>query len=359
MSTEKTEKIEIPKIKATSTKKEMLEAYRQLQEILEERASQELRPEKAKVEKQKKVAVAAADQLTKKSIGNRIDALKSSIADELSEIAFKIDSQAREYIKIKEAIASKEEEIKELFEIENAGSTLAALLEANKKKRDEFEEEMGRRRQELEEEISKSQDEMDKKRAAYTAALKEEKEENDKRRKREKEEYLYNFNREKELKLNELQDEAATLEKELSSRKEEHDAQTAAKEKELREREAVVNSQEKEQVKLQVRVDNFPKELDDAVQKAVAEITQRLTAEAAKNEELLRQTFTGEKNVLSARIQAFEQVVAQQEKQLQVLSAQLENAYDKVQDIAVKAVSGTQDRSRQETAARPKDDSND
>ena len=148
----------------------------------------------------------------------------------------------------------------------------------------------------------------------------------------------------------------AKLEKELSDKKEEHDLQAIAKEKELQDRETTLGRQEKERADLQAKVDSFPKELDDAVQKTVAEITERLTGEAAKNEELLLQTSTGEKNVLSARIEALEQIVSQQEKQVLSLSSQLENAYGKVQDIAVKAVVSGHEQRRQEIIARATED---
>ncbi|MBI5558704.1 MAG: hypothetical protein HY885_13815 [Deltaproteobacteria bacterium] len=78
----------------------------------------------------------------------------------------------------------------------------------------------------------------------------------------------------------------------------------------------------------------FPREMEEGIKRAVKETTERLTAEAAKNEERPRKTFEGEKNVLATRISALEQVAADQKKQLDLLASQLDKAYGKVQDIA-------------------------
>jgi len=101
---------------------------------------------------------------------------------------------------------------------------------------------------------------------------------------------------------------------------------------------------------LQAKVDVFPREIERAVDKAVQEVTMKLTAEASKNEQLLLKGFEGEKNVLQARIDAFEQLIATQKRQIDKLTEQLDSAYGKVQDIAVKAVAGS---SRQSAASIP------
>ena len=65
----------------------------------------------------------------------------------------------------------------------------------------------------------------------------------------------------------------------------------------------------------------------------------RLQAEAANNEKLLRKTHEGELNVFNTRIKSLEQTASSQNKQISELTSQLEKAYGKVQDIAVQAVS--------------------
>lgn len=344
---------DLPKISTSNTKKEMLAAYNQLAAMLEERATSELQPEKAKEEKQKREVVSAADDLAGKGVTGQLDSLKAAIARELSDIAEKTEEQAKVYLKIKEAIAAKEQELRELFEIEKSAFSLAALLEANRQKKEELEQAMGFRREELANEIEETRSAWQKEKSEYADLLKEQKKDDEKRRKREEEEYLYAFKRDKEQKLHALQDELAKLTKELAERKAEYDRQSAGKEKELQEREEAVAVQEKYLRELQKQVEGFPQELDSAVKKAVSEVSERLTSDMGKNEELLRKTFEGELNVLSTKIQSLEQAVTEKRKQLESMSAQLEKAYGKVQDIAIKAVAGAQDRRLSESVIRP------
>ena len=85
------------------------------------------------------------------------------------------------------------------------------------------------------------------------------------------------------------------------------------------------------------------KEMDSAVNKAVKETIERLNGEAGSREELLRKEFDGERNVLSTKINSAEKTIKEQGEQIAKLSLQMEKAYQKVQDIAVKAIEGSSD----------------
>ncbi len=59
---------------------------------------------------------------------------------------------------------------------------------------------------------------------------------------------------------------------------------------------------------------------------------------------MLVKGFEGEKNVFLTKISALESLVKDQAKQIEKLNGQQEKAYEKVQDIASKAVAGASDR---------------
>jgi len=117
-------------------------------------------------------------------------------------------------------------------------------------------------------------------------------------------------------------------------RKEDLEKDLTAREKSLSESEAELRS-------LREKVGVFPKELETAVAKAVEEASARLNWEAHSKDELLRKAFEGEKNVLTARIEALQQTVKEQTARITAISAQLEKSYGQVQDIAVKAIEGS------------------
>ena len=103
-------------------------------------------------------------------------------------------------------------------------------------------------------------------------------------------------------------------------------------------REKAVAVREQMVAELERKVNAFPKELEAAVKKAVDEVTQRLSGDAKNREELQKSGFDGERKVLATKIDALEKTVKEQHEQLQKLSQQLEKSYQKVEDIAVKAV---------------------
>lgn len=335
-------KEDIPKISLSNTKKEMLEAFNLLKEKFKEKSKAELMPEKVKEAKKEKEVTYIADKVASESAIKRISELKLELGNALSIISGKLEEENEKYNKIKEAINLKNKELNEIFEIENSAYALAALLEAQKQKKLEFEYEMQQRKISLVEEIDKKRADWEKEKRQYYDLLKEQKVEGEKLKKREKEEYEYQFNRDKDHKKQKLKDEIDHLTKELEAKKEAFEKQISEKENDLLQRDLAVSEREKAMADLQKRVDAFPLELESSINKAVQEARKAATADAQKNEELNIKGFQGEKNVLVTKIESLEKIVADQRKQLDTLSEQLENAYEKVQDIAVKAVSSSQ-----------------
>lgn len=332
---------ETVKVSTSNTKKEILEAYEQLKKQFEDGAQNTLEPEKEKQRLKNEEVIVAAETLAATKVIESIDALKSSLSLTLADVAAKMEQEVNRYGKVKEATAVKEAELKEIFGIEQCAYSLAALLETQKQKKASFEEEMRLANEVWEE-----------KKGEYSIALKEQQDQDKKMRQREQEEYDYKLKREREQKTNALRDEISGLEKELAQKKEVFEQKVGVKEIELKERETLVAREEKRLVDLEVQVEKFPDELAKAVNKTETETTKRLTSEMARNEELLRKTFEGEKNVLNTKIEALEQLSAEQRKRVEQLSAQLEKAYGKVQDIAVTAVSSSRERYGTETQAR-------
>ncbi len=334
-------KIEIPKISLSSTKKEMLDAFNEVKEKLEEKADAELNPEKKKEEKRIQEVVTAANSLSSQKIVSDINTLKIEIAKSLSSISEKLDTEVDNYQKINEAIRIKNNELKETYEIEKSAFTLVSLIEAHNNKKQTFELEMSGLKEKLEEEMLETRLKWDKEKKEHADLAKEQQSEENKKRSREKEEYLYNFEREKQLAQNKFKDEMAKLESDLIIQKEQFEKNIAEKELQLKEREDIIQKHEKEYEQLKKDAQEFPGKLDSAVNKAIEKTTLRLKDEAKKQEMLLIKGYEGEKNVLLAKIESLEKTVSDQAKQIDNLSQQLEKAYGKVQDIAVKAIDGS------------------
>lgn len=330
------EKAAPKKISMANTKQEMLNAYNELLTQLKEKKEAKLKPEKQLEEKKKAEVVKIADSLSSEGVVTGISNLKVEIGKMLTEVSDKLEEQVNKFKSIQEAIGIREKELEEVYEIEKSAESLAALIEAQNKKRGEFEAEMAAKREELNQEIETRRAQWEREKKEHEARVKEEALEEKKKREREREEFTYAFEREKQVAKDKFEDEKARLERDIEFNRE-------RMEKDLAEREKAVAEKESELEELRNQVAGFPEQLDAAVNKAVKETTERMKAEAKAKEDIQKKEFDGQQNVLTAKIQSLEKTVDEQSAQIERLSQQLETAYQKVQDIAVKAIEGSAD----------------
>ena len=328
------EKIQTKALSMSNTKKEMLDAYNALLKHLQEKREAELKPEKVIEEKKERETVKVAETLSSEGVVKDIGNLKLEIGKRLTQIADGLEEEVNKYKKIQEAIKIRDGELEELYEIERSAETLAALIETQNQKRQEFESEIAARKEELNQEIRTIREAWEKDKKEHEAEIKERDNAEAKRRERENEEYSYAFKREQQLTKDKFEDDKAKTEKEIQLKKE-------LMAKDLAERETVIAEREEELNELRGKVAAFPKETEQAVSTAVKETTERITGEAKNREELTRKEFDGERNVLTTRIESLEKTVKEQSGQITNLSEQLEKSYQKVQDIAVKSVEGS------------------
>ncbi len=320
----------------SNTKKEMLAAYNEVLKRLQEKQQSELRPEKKIEEKEKEKSSAIAASLSTEEVVHQTATLKSEISRTLTEISEKLEEEVAKHDQIQKAIASREEDLKEIYEIERSGATLAALIETHREKRSQLEAEMAERREELEHQIKALRDQLVSERRRLEEEIAARKDEESSKRKREKEEYEYNFEREQRLARDRFEDEVAQLERDLRQKKEET-------EKDLTERQAAVAGREGELEELRTKFEAFPQEKAAAIENAIQETNDRVGLEAKNREELLTKQFEGERNVLTTRTQSLEQNIKEQAAQIAKLSQQLDKAYQQVEGIASKAVESSAD----------------
>lgn len=328
------EKKEQKKLAMTNTKQEMIQAYNTILKQLEEKQAGELRPEKKIEEKKTREAVQVAASLTTESVGKEIAELKLEIGRTLTRISDQLEGEVNRFVAIRSAITAKEKELQELYEIEKTAMSLAALIESQNQKRQEFAAEMENKKEILRQEIDTTRGAWEKEQEDYDAGVKERDAAEKKRQAREKEEFEYTFKREQKLATDRFTYEKAKLEKELKDKKEQL-------ENELKSREAAIAEREAELNDLRKRTAQFPKELETAVGRAVKEISERLLLEAKTKEELLKKEADGERNVFKARLESLEKTAKEQGERITVMTKQLEAAYQKVQDIAIKTVEGS------------------
>ena len=332
------EHADIPNVSMTNTKKELLEAYEAAKARLQDLNRELLDAEKAKKRLEKQAAAATADAQAAQDPLHRLHDLRGAISRELTELAERFETEIETYRKIQSAVEAKQEELKIIYEVETTASDLAALIDAQRAEKERFGREMKASRDAFEEEMRETRAQWNRQKAEHERQGAEQVESIKKQRQREKEEYEYAFVREKEQRKNAVEDELRELKKEIAQKREEFDQTNQQRMAELDVREAAVARREKEMDALQKEVDSFPKRLENAVQAAVNNATERLTRDFERDKALMESKFEGEKNVLVGKVESLERIVAAQAAQVADLSKRQEQAYEKVQDIANRAV---------------------
>jgi hypothetical protein len=333
-----TENTDLPNVTMANTKKELLDAYEAARKKAENLSKDLLDAEKARKRMEKQAAVSVADEQAAQDPVKRLNDLRGAIGRELIDLSQRFESEIDTYRKIKTAIETKKEELQTIYEVETAASDLAALIDAQRLKKESFEQAMASQKTAFEAEMQELRTQWQREKQDHDRQQKETTEALNKQRQREKEEYVYAFAREKEQRKNILADELQSLEKEIAQKRSsfEHEAQqrTAA----LDTREEVLSRQENEMASLRKEVESFPKRSEAAVKAAMAETTERLTRDFKSDKALMEARFEGERNVLLGKIDALEKMVTSQAAQISDLSKKNELAYEKVQDIANRAV---------------------
>lgn len=347
-----TQETELPSVSMANTKKELLDAYTTAKKRVDMLDKDLLDAEKARKRLEKQAAATTADTQAAHDPVQRLQDLRGAISRELTDLAERFEREIETYRKIKSAIETKQEELDTLYEVETAASDLAALIDAQRAKKAQHESDMAAQKAAFETEMQEMRAQWQREKAEHDRRAKEQAEALSTQRQREKEEYAYAFAREKEQRKNALADELQALEKEIALKRGDFEASHQQRVAELDAREEALAKREKEMAALQKEVESFPQRSETAVQAAVMETTERITRAAESAQALMTARFEGEKNVLVGKIEALEKLVASQAAQISDLSKKNEQAYEKVQDIANRAVAASR-RENYPTPAYP------
>jgi len=320
---------EIQQLSMNSTKKEILAAYDDLVKKFRRQKEQKLDAQERIREIETEEAVSVAEGLSADDVVKQVAELKAQIGGLLGEVSDRLESEVRKFDSLRRAIDAKESRLKEIYGIEREAGSLAALIEAQKSKREEYEAELGSRKARLEEEIRQTKAEWDKEKELHANEIAERNIEEKRRRQREQEEFTYEFEKKKRQARDEFEEVKRNLDRELAVRREELDR-----------REAEISGRERELDEMRSRVQQIPAEIDQAVAITLKQHTERLQAEALARQQLLQKESDGDRKVLETRIESLEKTIKEQALLITRLSSSQDKAYQQVQDIAVKAVEG-------------------
>ena len=317
------------KLTPASTKSEILKAYNELLN-----KTQETKQDSPKEEQEKKIretTVAEAAGLTDEKIIGQISSLKLSLNSTLDKIEDDLTSEYQKLLKIREAIDIEDQRLKDFYQINAGADSLAAILAAQKEKKEEFEREMTVRKNEFEEQLKNEKLNRDKETRLWEEKRKETEEALKKQRSREEEEYQYNLKLARKKDQDQYDQKKAMLEKELTQKRESFES-------EINSREQAVAAAEKELTELRSKAQKFPEELEKAVQAAIKETTAQLDKEHKFEKQLLLKDHDGEIKLKSQQIESLLAKIKDLEIQLKQAYAKAENAENNTKEITLKAI---------------------
>jgi len=310
-----------------NTKKEMLDAFESAKERIQEQQKALSASEAARKKLEAQAFTIEADKAIEQSPVERLNQLRSDMVRELNALAGMYESELVAYQRVKLAGEAKQAELKTLHEIDVAASDLEALISAQQQQKVDFEQTMHVRRKEWEQEEK-----------AHLERTAQQKSDIEMSRKREAEEYAYSTKRERDRQENEFKDQMERIQQEIKEKSASFDLSVKTKEDELSRREGTVAEREAELADLGQRVEQFANEKEAAVKSACGELSKRLESDFQNREALMQARFDGERNVMLSKIEVYEKQLAELVSQLSESAQKQEHAYEKVQDIASKAV---------------------
>jgi hypothetical protein len=329
-----------------STKAEILKAYDALLKNVQEAKANV--PKQVQEEKQRKETLQKVADVTNESIVKEVTDLKTNFNRSLDEVLQRLGTEFKRLEEIRAAIAIEKQSLEDLYGLSANTDSLAAMLLAQKEKREQFETDIKDKSTAFEAEMTVKRQQWEADKAKQKADEKEYADELTKRRKREEEEYAYNLKVKRQKEQDEYDSKKARLEKDLDDRKSAFEQDVTAREKTLKAAEAELAELRKENAE-------FPTRLEKALTEKEAEVTARLQTQYDFNIKLM-----GKQNEADIRLK--EQTIGSLQEKIKEMQIQLKENTDKanraesnVKDIAVKAI---ENASKVHTVYKPEKEGN-
>jgi chromosome segregation ATPase len=278
--------------------------------------------------------VERAGSYTVESIIKELAELQVNLGGAVDTLAEKLQNEAAKLGELRHAIASETRRLQDLRSTRVAAEALEILIQDHKKKLQALEDKAAQERQDLDDKIARQRDAWAREQAERAAALAEADTALARDRKAREEQYGYEIERQRKLGADDFAEKRRLLERQLGET-------GAQKDKNWGEREKVLAAAKAEIEQLRVKVDTFPKELEEQGKKAREKAISKVAADAKFEAELLEKETSANIEVFELKIKSLEERIQRQVGQLADLQKQLGTALEQTQNLAHKAIEGT------------------
>ncbi len=320
-----------PDISTKNTKNEILEAYNAIAEQLQKNQTND--PVKEKREMEQKNIVESASQISSESVVSDLAHLKISLTKLIDTLSEKLTAEVEKFKNIQKAIQIEQNHLHDVYEIKETAQTLATLLIAQKKRSEDFDIEMKQKREFFEQAMQKEKETWQTAREQIIADYETEKKSLAKQRTREEEEYRYQTELTRRKDEDEYLEQKNKLEKELAQKCENTEK-----------REIALKEKEQEFEQLKTKVENFPQENAEAVEKAKEDLLKELQQKYDFTLKLRESEISGTQKLYDQKIKSLEEKIIEQDSVIKSLSKKVDESAGQVQFIACKALDASSQR---------------
>lgn len=312
-----------------NTKAEILKAYEIL--LKDVQTAKADVPKLIQEEKQRKETLEKVAKVSNEGIVKSITTLKSDLSNSLDEILRGLSDEFKKLEEIRAAIALEKKSLEDLYSLSANTDSLAAMLLAQKEKKENFEREIKEKGEAFDSEITSKKAQWEIEKAKQKAEDKEYTDELTKRRKREEEEYAYNLKIRRQKEQDEYDSKKLLREKELTDKKLQFEQEVSSRELNLKNTEA-------ELAELRKSNAEFPAKLEKALKDKEAEVSKQLQTKYGFDIQLMNKQSEADIRLKDQAINSLQEKIKEQQEQLKEYADKANRAEANVKDIAVKAI---------------------
>lgn len=274
------------------TKQEIIDSYQDLLKKYENIKNNTLLKDDKKETKQIKLEIKESD------IFSEIESIKLSFIKELSNITTTLSQKIEEIKNLEENIENEKKYLEQVLWIKTQAESLYALIDMQKQKQDEFEQEMNNKKREF---------------------------------KKQEDEWKFNFD---QLKQKETYEQE--IKKEEQKRRFEQEIQKKIDDLKIREEE--IKTKETEYKKLEQEVVRLEKELENISSKLEEQITDKIKSEFDREKILLLKDFELKEKMYEIENKNLSSKIEELQKQNTILQKAVDNSTQKIEQLASKVV---------------------
>lgn len=328
----------IPSVSDKDTKGTIIEKYNILEAMYKEKDAAKLDPAKEVAQKATAAVISKAEAIVKTDINSQINQITETVTSALCDALSGINVRVADYNDLDTAIAIKKQELKDLFGIEASSYALVTLMNMQDEQKAAYAVKMADEKEQKTAELNTLIEQIQQKRNEFNAEMNLKQKELETSRKREADEYKYTLDRNRKQEADKIADERAAALKEfnaaLSIEKDRLDDVSKtldARASEIATRESVMDI-------LQAKVDTIPSQIEAAVAQAVKATQASADKSAQFVKQMLEKDMVAAKQLAEAKNETLVNSLAEEKARGISLSAKLDEAYAKIENISGKAV---------------------